>query len=130
MLYRILADTTAVVHFAFVAYVVVGGFIAWRWPRTIYLHVAAFTWGFSTILFGIDCPLTFLENWARHRAGDQGLPPSGFIAHYITGVIYPESALGLIRLLVAVSVVISWIGYGVLRSRGSSSTHISSRMAH
>lgn len=75
-------------------------------------------------------PLTHLENWAREVAGDQGLPPSGFIDHYITGVIYPESALGLVRLLVAVTVVASWIGYSILRSRPRIATEITSRPAH
>jgi hypothetical protein len=110
VLYRLLAEVTAAVHFAFVGYVVVGGFIAWRWPRTVWLHLLAFGWGFSTVLLGIDCPLTYVENWARHRAGVAGLPPSGFIAHYLTGVIYPESALGLVRVLVAVCVAVSWLG--------------------
>ncbi|WP_405494704.1 DUF2784 domain-containing protein [Nocardia sp. NBC_00511] len=110
MLYRLLADLTAVVHFLFVAYVVVGGFIAWRWPRTIWLHILAVAWGFSTILFRFECPLTDLENWARHRAGVAGLPSSGFIDHYITGVLYPRSALELVRVLVAVAVIVSWAG--------------------
>ncbi|MEU0539774.1 DUF2784 domain-containing protein [Nocardia sp. NPDC005978] len=125
MFFRLLADVTAGVHFLFVAYVVVGGFIAWRWPRTIWLHLAAFGWGFSTVLIGIDCPLTDLENWSRRRAGEAGLPPSGFIDHYITGVIYPESALELVRALVAVVVVISWIGLWLRTSRrrhGAAST--------
>src|SRR6266568_5002261 len=62
MMYRLLADVTAGVHFLFVAYVVVGGFIAWRWRWTIWTHLAAFGWGFSTIIFGLSCPLTHLEN--------------------------------------------------------------------
>ncbi|MET9029245.1 MULTISPECIES: DUF2784 domain-containing protein [Nocardia] len=125
MLYRLLADATAVTHFAFVAYVVVGGFLAWRFGRTIWLHVLAVCWGFSTIVFGIDCPLTYLENWARERAGEQRLPSSGFIDHYITGVIYPESALGLVRAVVAALVVASWIGYGwALRRRATPATRV------
>lgn len=121
VLYRLLADVTAAVHFAFVAYVVVGGFLAWRWPRTIWLHLIAFGWGFGTVLFGVDCPLTYLENWARHRAGVAGLPSSGFIDHYLTGVIYPESALGLVRVLVAVCVAVSWSGFAWLsRQRAGS----------
>ncbi|WP_433580239.1 DUF2784 domain-containing protein [Nocardia brasiliensis] len=119
MLYRLLADVTAAAHFVFVAYVVIGGYLAWRWPRTLWLHVLAFGWGFGTVLFGIDCPLTHLENWARHRAGEAGLPPSGFIDHYITGVIYPENALGAVRVLVAVVVALSWVGYAVLRRRAT-----------
>jgi hypothetical protein len=112
-----------------VAYVVVGGFVAWRWPRTIWLHLLAFGWGFSTVLFGFDCPLTYLENWARHRAGVAGLPPSGFIDHYLTGVIYPESALGLVRVLVAVCVVVSWVGYvrRLRAMRSATSETLSSR---
>ncbi|MFF2550432.1 DUF2784 domain-containing protein [Nocardia sp. NPDC058058] len=120
MLYRLLADVTAVVHFLFVAYVVVGGLIAWRWPRTIWLHLAAVAWGFSTILFGFDCPLTNLENWARHKAGDAGLPSTGFIDHYITGVLYPRDALDLVRILVALCVIGSWAGLVWLsRRRGT-----------
>ncbi|WP_433761070.1 DUF2784 domain-containing protein [Nocardia sp. CA-135398] len=129
MVYRLLADATAAVHFVFVAYVVVGGFLAWRWPRTIWLHLIAFGWGFSTVLVGFDCPLTYLENWARHRAGVAGLPPSGFIDHYLTGVIYPESALGLVRGLVAVCVAVSWVGYAwrVRAMRSATSETLSSR---
>ncbi|MFE4457687.1 DUF2784 domain-containing protein [Nocardia tengchongensis] len=120
MVYRLLADATAVVHFAFVAYVVVGGFLAWRWPRTIWLHLLAFGWGFGTLLFSVDCPLTNLENWARHRAGEAGLPPSGFIDHYITGVLYPRDALELVRILVALCVLASWTGLVWLsRRRGA-----------
>ncbi|MEV0764175.1 DUF2784 domain-containing protein [Nocardia sp. NPDC050435] len=111
MLFRLLADATAAVHLAFVGYVVVGGFLAWRWPRTRWLHLLAFGWGFGTVLIGFDCPLTYLEDWARRRAGQQGLPPSGFIDHYLTGVIYPDSALTLVRALVAVTVLVSWAGF-------------------
>ncbi|WP_039797901.1 DUF2784 domain-containing protein [Nocardia araoensis] len=125
MLYRLLADATAVTHFAFVAYVVVGGFLAWRFVRTIWLHALAVCWGFSTIVFGFDCPLTYSENWARERAGEQRLPSSGFIDHYLTGVIYPESALGLVRALVAALVVASWIGYAwALHRRAAPATRV------
>ncbi len=111
MMYRLLADATAVAHFLFVAYVVVGGYLAWQWRWTIWTHLGAFVWGFSTVLFGFSCPLTDLENWARNRAGEAGLPPSGFIDHYITGVLYPRSAVDLVRVLVVIVVVVSWIGY-------------------
>jgi hypothetical protein len=37
--YRLLADTSMVAHLGFLAYVVVGGFLAWRWPRAIWPHV-------------------------------------------------------------------------------------------
>ena len=117
MKYRLLADATVVVHFAFVAYVVVGGFLAWRWPRTIWLHLAAAGWGFAAIAVGIVCPLTTLENWSRKQAGQEGLPSSGFIDHYLTGVIYPENLLAEVRVLVVVAVVGSWIGFAFRQRR-------------
>jgi hypothetical protein len=111
MPYRLLVDITVVTHLLFLGYVVTGGFLAWRRPRTIWLHIAAVAWGFGTVLFGMDCPLTHLENWSRARAGMAGLPSDGFIAHYVTGVIYPENALGMVRLLVVACVLVSWIGF-------------------
>jgi hypothetical protein len=108
--YRLLAEVTMTVHFAYLAYVTLGGFLAWRWPRTIWLHLTATLWGIATILFGLICPLTHIEDWARERAGQQGLPPTGFIDHYIEGVIYPQRYAGLIQGMVAVAVTVSWLG--------------------
>ncbi|MGW5575595.1 DUF2784 domain-containing protein [Nocardia thailandica] len=111
MPYRVLADVVAVAHFAFIAYVVAGGFLAWRYPRTLIAHVLAVCWGFGTVLIGFVCPLTELENWARVRAGVAPLPPPGFIDHYLTGVLYPADAIGLVQLLTALTIAASWIGY-------------------
>ena len=119
MEYRLLVDLTVVAHLAFLAYLVLGGFLAWRWRRTIWLHIPVVAWGFSAVLIGIECPLTHLESWARSESGMAGLPSSGFIDHYLTGVIYPENALGLVRLLVLTFVLGSWIGYVVTGQRRS-----------
>lgn len=110
MCYRVLAEVIMAVHFAFLVYVALGGFLAWLWPRAIWSHLAAALWGFATILFGLTCPLTYVEDWARERAGQEGLPPSGFIDHYIEGVIYPQRYAGLIQAMVVVAVAVSWLG--------------------
>lgn len=122
MLYRILANTALVTHLAFIAYVIFGGFIAWRWPRAIWLHLIAASWGFIGIIVGIVCPLTILEHWARLRAGLSGLPPEGFIDHYLTGVIYPETLLIEVQIAVAVVVISSWVGF-VVRQRRNARGH-------
>jgi hypothetical protein len=109
MWFRVAADVTMTMHFLFIGYVVVGGFLAWRWRWTLLAHVAAVAWGFSTVLFDLTCPLTSWENTFREKAGEAGLPPSGFIDHYLTGVIYPRADLGLIRALVVVAVLVSWM---------------------
>lgn len=116
MMYRLIAEATMVVHFLFLAYLAVGGFVAWRWPRTIWLHLCVVGWGILSIVTGIECPLTYVENWGRIMAGQQGLTPSGFIDHYIEGIIYPEEYTILVRWGVAVLVLFSYAGY-VLRRR-------------
>jgi hypothetical protein len=99
-----------VLHFAFLVYLVLGGFLAWRWRRTIWLHVAVVAWGVSIVTIGQECPLTHVENWARRRAGGQDLP-GGFINTYLTGVVYPPAYLAEVRLLVAALVLVSWVGW-------------------
>jgi hypothetical protein len=114
MMYRLVADAAMVVHFLFLVYMAVGGFLAWRWRRTIWIHLAVAAWGVSSIATGVECPLTLAEDWGRRQAGMEGLPASGFIDHYIEGVIYPEAYTNLARLGVAVLVLFSYVGY-VLR---------------
>lgn len=114
--YRLIADAAMVLHFGFLVYLVVGGFIAWRWRWTIWIHLATALWGLGSVLIGYACPLTHVENWGRERAGDEGLPASGFIDHYLTDVVYPQQHEEVIQLAVAVVVVISWVGF-VLRGR-------------
>lgn len=107
-----------VVHFAFVVYVVVGGFLAWRWPRTILLHLVAAGWGLLITVFALACPLTWLEDRLRRRAGEQGLP-GGFIDTYIEGVLYPQRFVMEVRAAAAVLVLIAWVGLLIRWRRGS-----------
>lgn len=113
--FRVLATTTLVVHFAYLAYVVFGGFLAWRWPRTIWLHLAACAWGLIVIgALGVqvECPLTWLENWFRLQAGDPELT-KGFVDRFFEGALYPPRYTGLLQFLAALTVAVSWIGVGL-----------------
>ncbi|ROT33323.1 DUF2784 domain-containing protein [Micromonospora sp. HM5-17] len=109
MLYRLMTTVVLGLHALFLAYLVVGGFLAWRWPRTIWLHLAAAAWGVTVVAAELVCPLTYLEHWARRRAGESGVG-QGFIDRYVEGVIYPERYAVLAQALVAVLVVASWAG--------------------
>jgi hypothetical protein len=110
--YRLLADVVMVLHFGFLAYVVLGGFLAWRWPWALPPHLLAAGWGGLTVLFPatLSCPLTGWEDRARHAAGQRGLPASGFIDHYLEGVVYPERYTGPIQGVAAVVALVSWLG--------------------
>jgi hypothetical protein len=103
----LLADGVALVHGAFVAYVVVGGLVALRWPRTLALHVVAAAWGLLVIAASVRCPLTTAEDWLRVRGGEAPLA-GGFIDRYVEGVLYPASLTPLVQALVAALVLGSW----------------------
>ena len=117
MVYRLIADAAMVAHFSFLAYLVVGGFVAWRWPRTIWTHIAATVYGLFNVLIGWPCPLTHVEDWGRALAGEATLPGTGFIDHYIAGVVYPPERETRVQVLVAVVVLASWIGFVIRRRR-------------
>jgi hypothetical protein len=110
-MYQSVVGLVVVVHFAFIGYVVMGGFLALRLRRTIWLHIAAVIWGIAIAAKRVDCPLTWLERWARARAGMAPLPPDGFIAHYLTGVIYPVGWVVGVQVVSFAVVALSWALY-------------------
>jgi Protein of Unknown function (DUF2784) len=109
--YRTLADTVMLAHFGFLAFVALGGFLSWRSRWVLIPHTAAVGWAVLS-LAGADCPLTALEDRLRHLGGEPGLP-DGFIAHYLTGVVYPQEYLRPAQLLVAGLVAVSWLGLAI-----------------
>ncbi|MCY9782983.1 DUF2784 domain-containing protein [Nocardiopsis sp. EMB25] len=118
MLYRLIGDAAMVTHLAFLLYVALGGFLTWRWPRTLWIHAPVALYALGITLIGWACPLTHVENWARARAGQTGLPGASFVDHYLTGVVYPEEHLRTVQLAVAAAVLISWIGLAAFAYRG------------
>jgi hypothetical protein len=108
----ILVAGAMIVHFAFLCYLVVGGFVALHWRRTIWMHVPAALWGIAITTGHFDCPLTVVERWGRTKAGMAPLPPEGFIAHYIDGVLYPANWAGAVPAVVLALVAASWVLYG------------------
>src|SRR5262245_59477048 len=98
-----------VVHFAVLAYLLLGGFLAWRWTAAYWPHLAIATWGLTSTAFGWPCPLTMLEDFSRRKAGEAGLS-RGFIDTYLTGLVYPERYTTQIQIGIGVVVALSWIG--------------------
>ena len=115
--YRVAADALVLVHFAFIAFVVGGGFLAWRWRRVAWLHLPAAAWGALIEFTGWICPLTPIENALRLRAGESGYA-GGFIAHYVIPVVYPAGLTHGIQIALGVSVVlVNVVAYVVLVAR-------------
>ena len=106
LLYNSLADLVVTLHFLFVLFVVLGGFLTlWR-TVVAWFHVPAVLWGAAAEFFGWICPLTHLESILRQRGGvivyDRG---AGFIEHYIVPILYPASLTREMQL---------WFGFAVL----------------
>jgi hypothetical protein len=120
--YTLVVWLAVVAHFAFLIYLPSGGFLALRWRRSIWLHVAAVLWGVGSVVLHFWCPLTSFEQWARARAGLPPLSSAGFIDHYITGVMYPTGGTGYAQAAAFSAVLVSWIAYGVTARRQRSAT--------
>src|SRR5215831_17406047 len=101
--YQLLADLIVLVHVAFVVFAVLGGFLALRWHRFVWIHLAAVIWAAIVELFGWMCPLTPVENWLRRRVGQAGYS-SDFIAHYILPMLYPERLTREVQIALAIFV--------------------------
>ena len=110
-MYHLVVVAVVVVHFAFLGYLIVGGFIALRWRRTIWLHVLTALWGIAITIGHLDCPLTWLERWGREKGGMAPLPQEGFIAHYVIGVFYPANWAESVPIGVFALVAVSWVLY-------------------
>ena len=93
-----LADTLLVVHFAYVAFVVVGLVLfwigywrRWRWVRNFWvraLHLLAIGIVMVESVFGITCPLTVWEQ--QLRQGTDGAYTESFLQHWIHKIMFFE----------------------------------------
>ncbi len=112
--YRLLADGVVVVHLCFVAYVVLGALLAFRWPKLVWLHLPALLWGIWIEFSGRICPLTPLENWLRQKGGEAGYSTS-FIEQYVIPMLYPADLTASTQwLLGTLLVLINAALYGLL----------------
>ena len=104
MRYEIAANLTALAHLAFLAFVVFGAFLGRRHRAWKYLHVGAMAYGVAIEVFYWPCPLTYVEQYLRRRAG-RGIYEEPFIAHYLNQLIYVD--LPQWTLIVAAVVVLA-----------------------
>jgi len=117
MLWSLAADLLVVAHFTFAAFVIFGGFLAWYWPKVLWVHLPALAWGCYVELSSSICPLTPFENYLRHRGGEAGYS-GGFLAHYLHGILYPQRLTpGIQWLLAGILVILNILAYRELVRR-------------
>jgi hypothetical protein len=100
MLERTAADAVLVLHLGFIVFALLGAVLALRWRWMPLVHLPAAAWGVFIELTGRVCPLTYLENHFRLRAGQAGYSES-FIEHYLLAVIYPSGLTREVQFVLA-----------------------------
>jgi uncharacterized protein DUF2784 len=117
MLSRMLSDGVVLLHTTFVAFVMVGGFLVWRWRPLVWVHVPCAVWGALIEYRGWVCPLTPLENALRRSAGLEGYS-GGFVEHYVIPVLYPADLTRPTQVILGTLVLaVNIVAYGVLVRR-------------
>jgi hypothetical protein len=117
-----LADLVLVVHLAYVAFIPLGGFVAWRRRRIVWVHLAAIGIGVVSITIGFDCPLTTWEQSLRRRGGQHPYR-DGFVDHYLKGRIYPHGYEWAVWLIFGACIAFSYAVVGCGRRGADSVDH-------
>jgi hypothetical protein len=105
MHFRLAAEGVLLLHLAFILFALLGGVLALRWRWMPLVHLPAGAWAIFVELTGRICPLTYLENAFRIRAGQSGYSES-FIEHYLLDVMYPIGLTREVQLVLAAAVVV------------------------
>ena len=122
MLYNSLADLVVILHFLFVLFVLLGGFLVLWKSHMAWYHIPAVFWAASIEFFGWICPLTPLENILRERGGVAGYD-TGFVEHYIVPILYPASLtrqmqVGFGLIVLSVNIGIYFTAWNRMRKAG------------
>lgn len=86
--YQLLADAILALHFAYVAFVLLGGLLVLRFPRLGWLHLPAAAWSAAVEFMDWVCPLTLWENRFHALAGGAAYQ-GDFLWRYLLRIMYP-----------------------------------------
>jgi hypothetical protein len=134
MAYALLADLLVAVHFAFMAFIVLGqavilagGALGWGWVRNLRFrlaHLGAIVFVAMEALLGVLCPLTRWEFELRERAG-QGGRPGTFVGRLLHDLLYydfPPWVFTVAYVAFALLVAATWVFLPPRRSPGKVGT--------
>ena len=86
---KLIADILVIIHFTFIVFVVLGGFLVLKNSWVSILHIPSVLWAALLEIKGWLCPLTPLEHYFRQLSGSNDYT-GGFIDHYLVALIYPD----------------------------------------
>lgn len=131
IMYKLLADLVALVHAAFIVFVVggellivIGLFRRWRWVRHLpfrIVHLVCIGYVVAEAWLGVNCPLTVWEEQLRVAAKQQGYP-RGFIGYWVHQLFFfdaPPWVFTLAYSLFGAAVAATFIWGAPRRSRSA-----------
>ena len=112
-----LARLLAASHLAYIVFLLVGGFMAKRWPKLMKWHLGAIGAAAVVNITGSDCPLTVWEKWFLRQAG-RAPYETGFISNYLVEPVYPPGITGRVNFVILVTLTVPiTVGYWRLIKR-------------
>lgn len=99
------ADAVLAFHLAFILFVCLGALLALKWRWIPWLQLPAAAWGVWVEASGWICPLTYVENYFRVRAG-AATYQGDCIGHYLAATIYPDGLSRPVQFVLGAVVVV------------------------
>lgn len=102
---RIAPEAVLAIHFVWVLFAVLGGFLGFADLRWLWVHAPVVIWSAVVNFAGWTCPLTPLEKELRRRASMSGYE-GGFVEHYIAPLVYPGGMPRRMELTAGISITV------------------------
>ena len=123
-LHLAIAAVVILLHLVFIATVVLGALLLWRWPRLVWVQLPVFLWGAGGEPPGLALPAHHAGKRAGRAHGGLAPYPESFVSHYLLprGVAqaagrHTELAIGLfvvvVNLVVYAALLLRWRRRGV-----------------
>lgn len=113
-MYQFIAYAILGLHFAYIAFVMLGGLLVLRYTRLAWLHLPAVAWGAGVEFMDWYCPLTTWENHF-HRLAGAGAYQGDFLWRYLLRIIYPAGLTTDVRIaLGGIVIALNLVIYGVV----------------
>jgi hypothetical protein len=110
----VLARVVALAHFAFVAFLVIGGPLSLRWRRLLPIHMAVVAIAVTLNRLHLGCPLTSLEKDLLRDSGRTAYR-HGFIEHYLVEPVHPSGkGPGVTLVLIAIWLIPTVVSYTLI----------------
>jgi len=90
MIYKILADSTVLIHFLWIFFLFFGALWGAKNRAIKIFHLSGLAFAFVIQIFNWYCPLTHLEVWLRSKHNPTLTYTGSFIIYYVEKIVYLE----------------------------------------